>query len=93
MGDSEDETKASLSEAIRDIIRKEITAALSSIPGTHIADKAPGHSGKKERLGITCIRSGRECRGACYLPQQQERALRWQARDTTPSPSNQMHGD
>ena len=47
MGDSEDETKASLSETIRDIIRKEITAALSSIPGTHSADKAPGHSGKK----------------------------------------------
>ena len=48
MGDSEDETKASLSEeTIRDITWKEITAALSSIPRTHSADKASGHSGKK----------------------------------------------
>jgi len=48
MGDLEDETKtALLEETIRDIIRKEITAALSSIPGTNSADKAPGHSGKK----------------------------------------------
>jgi len=62
MGDSEDEAKASLSEEpIRDIIIwKEITAALSSIPGKHSADKASGHSGKDEtaRINVYSEREG-----------------------------------
>lgn len=62
MGDSEDEVKALLSEeTIQEIIKKEVTAALSSIPEPHSADKVAGHSGKDgtARSNVCSEREGR----------------------------------